>query len=171
MDDLEAGLHTLDVDERRQADRAMAVQLDGSSSGGGDEVRRELADGVGCEQATGVLQVQPVHLGAVGERGRALGVVLMRVDRADRVRQADHDLLDALGLRHRGDPLEPIRVVRGVGDLEAAQSVADDSRSDSAITSGLAGIQEMNRMPVVIIPSGVSGIAALTRRIRSQGSS
>jgi hypothetical protein len=45
------------------------------------------------------------------------------------------------------------------------------SRSDRAITSGLAGVQEMKRMPVVIIPSGVFGIAALTRRIRSQGSS
>ena len=45
------------------------------------------------------------------------------------------------------------------------------SRIDSAITSGLAGVHEMKRMPVVIIPSGVFGIAALTRRIRSQGSS
>ncbi len=29
----------------------------------------------------------------------------------------------------------------------------------------------MNRIPVVIIPSGVSGIASLTSRIRSHGSS
>jgi hypothetical protein len=29
----------------------MAVELDGPPAGGGDEVRRELADGVGREQA------------------------------------------------------------------------------------------------------------------------
>ena len=45
------------------------------------------------------------------------------------------------------------------------------SRKDSRITSSSAGTQEMNRIPVVIIPSGVSGIAALTSRIRSHGSS
>ena len=41
----------------------------------------------------------------------------------------------------------------------------------SRITSSLAGTQEMNRMPVVMKLSGVFGIAALTSRIRSQGSS
>ncbi len=45
------------------------------------------------------------------------------------------------------------------------------SRNDNAITSGSAGTQEMNRIPVVIIPSGVSGIASATSRIRSHGSS
>ena len=45
------------------------------------------------------------------------------------------------------------------------------SRKASAITSWSAGTQEMNRMPVVMMLSGVFGIAALTRRIRSQGSS
>ena len=45
------------------------------------------------------------------------------------------------------------------------------SRNESAITSSSAGTQEMNRIPVVIMLSGVFGIAALTRRIRSHGSS
>ena len=44
-------------------------------------------------------------------------------------------------------------------------------RTDSAITSSLAGTHEMNRIPVVIMLSGVLGIAALTRRMRSKGSS
>ncbi len=44
-------------------------------------------------------------------------------------------------------------------------------RNESRITSSLAGTHEMNRIPVVIMPRGVSGIAALTNRIRSQGSS
>ena len=45
------------------------------------------------------------------------------------------------------------------------------SRNDSRITSSSAGTHEMNRIPVPIIPSGVFGIAALIRRIRSHGSS
>jgi hypothetical protein len=45
------------------------------------------------------------------------------------------------------------------------------SLNASAITSSPAGTQEMNRIPLVIIPRGVFGIAALTNRIRRQGSS
>ena len=45
------------------------------------------------------------------------------------------------------------------------------SRNDSAITSRSAGTHEMNRIPVVIMLSGVFGIAALTSRRRSHGSS
>ena len=45
------------------------------------------------------------------------------------------------------------------------------SRKARRITSSPAGTQEMKRIPGVIIPSGVSGIAALTRRMRSHGSS
>ena len=45
------------------------------------------------------------------------------------------------------------------------------SRKDRRITSSSAGTQEMKRIPVVIIPSGVFGIASLTSRRRSQGSS
>ncbi len=45
------------------------------------------------------------------------------------------------------------------------------SRKDSRITSSAAGTHEMKRIPVVIIPSGVFGIAWLTDRIRSHGSS
>ena len=45
------------------------------------------------------------------------------------------------------------------------------SLNESRITSSSAGTQEMNRIPVVMMPSGVFGIAALTRRSRSHGSS
>ena len=45
------------------------------------------------------------------------------------------------------------------------------SRKASAITSWSAGTQEMKRMPVVMMLSGVFGIAALTSRMRSHGSS
>jgi hypothetical protein len=45
------------------------------------------------------------------------------------------------------------------------------SRNDRRITSSPAGTQEMKRMPVVIRFSGVSGMAALTSRSRSHGSS
>jgi hypothetical protein len=45
------------------------------------------------------------------------------------------------------------------------------SRNDSPITSSPAGTHEMKRIPVVIRLSGVWGIAALTERSRSHGSS
>ena len=45
------------------------------------------------------------------------------------------------------------------------------SRKASRMTSSPAGTHEMNRMPVVMKFSGVSGIASRTRRIRSHGSS
>ena len=96
VDDLKPGVDALDVDQRRKPDRAVAVQLDRAPAGGGDEVRRQLAHRIGRQQPAGVLQVQAVHVGAVGERRRALGVVLVGVDGADRVRQTDHDLLDPL---------------------------------------------------------------------------
>ena len=79
--DLEAGLDPLDVDERRQPDRAVAVQLDRALAGGGDEVRRELAHGVGREQAAGILEVEAVDVRAVGQRRGALRVVRVGVDR------------------------------------------------------------------------------------------
>ena len=41
----------------------------------------------------------------------------------------------------------------------------------SCMNSSFAGVHAMKRMPVVIMPSGVFGIAWLTSRIRSQGSS
>jgi hypothetical protein len=44
-------------------------------------------------------------------------------------------------------------------------------RNDIAITSSSAGTHVMKRMPVVIMLSGVFGIAALTWRRRSHGSS
>ena len=44
-------------------------------------------------------------------------------------------------------------------------------RNTSATTSSAHGRHEMKRLPVVIIDSGVSGIAALTSRSRSHGSS
>ena len=72
VDDLEAGLDPLDVDQRREPDRAVAVQLDRPLAGGGDEVRRQLADRVGGQQPARVLEVEAVHLGAVGQRGSAL---------------------------------------------------------------------------------------------------
>ncbi len=45
------------------------------------------------------------------------------------------------------------------------------SRNASAITPWSAGTHEMNRIPVVMMLSGVFGIAALISRIRSHGSS
>ena len=44
-------------------------------------------------------------------------------------------------------------------------------RNESRITSSSAGTHEMKRMPVVMKLSGVLGIAALTSRKRSHGSS
>ena len=68
--------------------------------------------------------------------------------------------------------LQPVGVVRRVGDLQPAQAVAsDEPQRQRASRPRSAGTQEMKRIPVVIIPSGVSGIASLTSRIRSHGSS
>ena len=122
--DLKPGIDALDVDQRRQPDRAVAVQLDRPSCSGGEQVRRQLAHRGRGQQPAGVLQVQAVHVGAVGQRGRPLGVVVVGVDRADRVREPDHDLLDPLLARHPGQPSEPRRVVGRVGDLKAADPVA-----------------------------------------------
>ena len=65
--------------------------------------------------------------GAVGERGDALGVVRVRMHGADRVGQPDDDLLDALLARHPRDATQRLRVVGGLGELEAADAVADDA--------------------------------------------
>ncbi len=45
VQDIEAGVETLDVDERCEADRRVAVQLDRPLARRGGEVGRELADG------------------------------------------------------------------------------------------------------------------------------
>ena len=50
----EARLQAFDVDERREPDRAVAVQLDGAPCR--DEVRRELAHRFGRQQAPGILR-------------------------------------------------------------------------------------------------------------------
>ena len=91
---------------------------------GGEEVRGQLADRVRRQQPARVLEVEPVHLRAVGERRGALGVVLVRVDRADRVREPDHDLLDPLGPRDRRQMAQTRGIVGRVGDLEAPDPVA-----------------------------------------------
>ena len=100
-----------------------------SSTGapGRDEVRGELAHGVGRQQAAGILEVEAVDVRAVRERGDALGVVRVRVHGADRVRQPDDDLLDALLARHPRGAAERLRVVGRLGELEAADAVADDA--------------------------------------------
>ena len=64
---------------------------------------------------------------AVGERRDPLGVVGVRVHGADRVREPDDDLLDALLARHPGDAAERLRVVGRLGELEAADAVAHDA--------------------------------------------
>ena len=127
MQHVEAGPEPLHVHERREPDRAVAVQLDGAPAGGSDEVRRELAHGVRRQQPARILQVEPVQLRAVGEGGGTLGVVRVRVHLADRVRQPDHDLLDSLLPRDGRDPPQPGRVVRRVHDLDPPDAVADDA--------------------------------------------
>ena len=105
----------------------MAVQLDRALSGGAAEVRRELADTGRGQETPRVLEVEPVHVGAVGERRGALRVVRMRVHFTDRVGETDHDLLGSLFAEDLGHAAQPLRVVRGVGDLEATNAVAHDA--------------------------------------------
>ena len=88
-------------------------------------MRRQLADRVRGQEAAGVLQVQAIHLGAAGQRGRVLGVIGVRVHVADRVREPDHDLLEALGAGDRGQPSQTSGVVGRVGDLQPPQAVAN----------------------------------------------
>ncbi len=125
VEHVEAGPEALDVDERREPDRAVAVQLDRAPRR--DEVRCELAHGVGREQAAGILEVEAVDVRAVRECSDALGVVRVRVHRADRVRQPDDDLLDALLARHPRGATKRLRIVGRLGELEATDAVADDA--------------------------------------------
>ena len=81
MQDLEARMEPLDVDERREPDRRMAVQLDRALACRRGEVRSELAHRRRRQQAAGILEVEAVHVRAVGERRRTLGVVRVRVHR------------------------------------------------------------------------------------------
>ena len=64
---VESRLQSLHVDERREPDRAVAVQLDRPP--GGEEVRREVAHRVGGQQTAGILEIEAVDVGTVGERG------------------------------------------------------------------------------------------------------
>ncbi len=125
VNDAEAGPHPFQIHVRRESDRAVAVQLERPGAGGRQQGRRQLAHGVRREQPAGILQIQPVHVRAVGERRGPLGVVVVGVDVADRIRQPDHDLLGALGPRHRCQPSQPLRIVRRLGDLDPANPVAD----------------------------------------------
>ena len=152
---LEARPHALDVGERREPDRAVAVQLDRPVARGAQEVRRQLAHRVCREQAAGILEVEPVHLGAAGERGGALRVVLVRVHRADRVGEADDDLLDALLPRHPREPPEASGSFDGSAIWKRRIPLRTTQRNESRITSSSAGTHEMKRMPVVMKLSGV----------------
>ena len=128
----EAGPCAFEVDDRSEADRGVAVQLGDALAGRSDEVGRQLAHCVGREQPAGVLEVEAIHVGAVRERRRALRVVRMGVDGADRVGEADHHLLDSLLLRHARDPAQSRGIVRRVGDLEAPDPVAHDASEGEA---------------------------------------
>ena len=79
---------------------------------------------VDVDEPARVLEVQAVDVGARAHRPRPLGVEGVGVDGADRVREADHDLLDALGLREPRHLGEVGRGVHRVGDLHAPQAVA-----------------------------------------------
>ena len=125
MKHVEAGLQSCQVDDRREPDRAVAVQLDRAP--GRDEVRGQLAHGVGRQQAARVLEVEAVDVGAVGERRDPLGVVGVRVHGADRVGEPDHDLLDAFLAGHPGDAAERLGIVGRLGELEAPDPVAYDA--------------------------------------------
>ena len=103
----------------------MAVELDRAP--GRREVRAELAHGVRRQQAARVLQVEAVDVAAVRERRDPLCVVRMRMHRADRVGQSDDDLLDTLLAGDPGGAPEGRRVVGGLRELEAADSVAHDA--------------------------------------------
>jgi len=57
MDDAEAGLHPLDVDQRRKPDGAVAVELERPITGGGEKLRSQLADrGWGVSRPPGSLR-------------------------------------------------------------------------------------------------------------------
>jgi hypothetical protein len=83
MDDPEAGADTLDIDQWRQPDRAVAVQLNGTAAGRRDEMRGQLPNGVGRQQPAGILEVEAIDVSAVGQVGDALRVVPVGVDLAD----------------------------------------------------------------------------------------
>ena len=125
VDRVKAGADALQVDLRCEPDRAVAVQLQRTAARRRQQRRGQLPDRVDGQQPAGILEVQPVHVRAISQRGGDVGVVAMGVDLADGVRQADHHLLHPLGLGHRGDPLDALRIVGGVGDLHPAQAVAD----------------------------------------------
>ena len=78
----------------------------------------------GGQQPARILEVQAVHLHTVGERRRTPGVVLVRVDLADRVREPDHHLLDSLGAGDRRQMAQARGIVGRVGDLKAPDPVA-----------------------------------------------
>ena len=86
-------------------------------------MRGQLADRVRRQQPARVLEVEPVHLLTAGERRGALGVVLVRMDLADRVREPDHDLLDPLGPRDRREVAQTPGIIGRVGNLKAPDPV------------------------------------------------
>jgi hypothetical protein len=124
---VEARAKTFHVHERCESDRAVTVELDRPRARRAPEVGRELADGIHGQETARILEVEAVHLRAVGQRGGALRVVGVRVDLAYRVGECDRDLLDTLLACDRGHASQAPGVVRRIGHLEAPNSVSDDA--------------------------------------------
>ena len=162
----------LEVDERRHRGRAVRVHLERQRRGGGAQRGHERAHALGREQAARVLEVEHVHVGARGDLARASGVVVVGVNRADAVDEADQHL------RRRPPASRSAAMRRSVSTSfidSATQILRMPLRMTQArasrMTSTGARCQAMKRMPGVMKPSGVSGISARTVRMRSHGSS
>ena len=76
-------------------------------------------------------------------------IMLVGMDRTDRVGQRGNDIVAAFRANGAGDREQRLHVIHGIHDCETANAVADKSRKVSRMNSGCASSQEMNRMPVV----------------------
>ena len=109
----------------------MAVQCECTSSGSAGAAARSAGTSVrtrsGVSRPARVLEVEHVHVGARGDLARARGVVVVGVNRADAVDEADQHLLGALLLRDPGDAQIGLDVVHRLGDPDPADAAADDA--------------------------------------------
>ena len=134
VDDPDAEPHRLQRHQRSEPGGAVAVQLDRNAAAVGQDHRDQRAGALRREQAARILEAEPERR----ERRRlpaALRVIVVGVDRRDRVDQVD-DRIEPELARHLHPVLPPGEVVPGLRDAGLADAVGGHALDEELIHAG-----------------------------------
>ncbi len=126
MDAVGSCLHAFEIDERRDACQAMAVQFDWRFADRLAQRRDQRADAVDGEETAGILQPDRIDLAALDKLLRSLDVNLIGVDR----RQTVRDGADGAGTELLGDVQRRqhvVDVVEAVERADVADAIGDET--------------------------------------------